>query len=207
MFNAATMARRKACLDARNPAPDAEFDYIGPPPGCILYKKLVFLPDCPGEPETCVWFKNDTLMNEPPTDEEIMALTPIAAPKPAIDCEVYCSRFVNVDAESGVTDGTSLLDYILANDPGDGAYETLGAIDPATDKVVLVNLAPRPEDGEDLVLVDGFAQGGYSYGEENGAWSDAAGATIEISKGCNFLGQVKLTRKFNTKTGEAVTGA
>lgn len=179
-------------------------DFIGPEPECAVYRKYTKFYNCEPLQEDC-WTKDGQPVE--PSEEDIMALTPIAAPKPSIDCEIYCTRFVAVDGTSGVTDGTTLLDFILANDPGDGEYETLGAVDPATDTVLSVVLSPRPEDGEDTVLVDGIAQGGYTYDVDNGAWSDASGATIEIPEGCNFLAVAKLKRKFDTKTGEAVTSS
>ena len=142
---------------------------------------------CAGE--ECVYL-------DPETKEWTMALNPIAAPKPSEDnCEKYVARFVAVDSTSGVTDAASLLQFVLDNTPGDNEYPTLGPVDLATDTVVAVTLMPRPEDGEDMVLVDGIEQGGFSFNAEtDGDWSDVEATTIEIPDPCNFVASVCVKR-------------
>lgn len=141
----------------------------------------------------------------PPEKGPIMANEPIAAPAPdEDDCEMYASRFVPVDSTSGVTDGTTLLDFLIANDPGTGEYETYGAIDIATDEVISVTLGPRPEDGADTITVDGNAQGGWTFNSALGGWANAAGTVLAIDDPCNFLGSFCLKRCVD-KQGNPVT--
>lgn len=163
---------------------------------CDYYKKILILTSkC--EMEDCFyWYRNGIKLETPPTEEQIMALKPIPAPTPSNDnCEKYVSRFVAVDSTSGLTDVASLVAFVLANETGDGEYETLGPVDTATDEVLAVTLGPRPEDGEDMVLVDSFQQGAFMYSSTvDGPYSDVSGTTLEIPDPCNFLASVCLKR-------------
>ena len=162
---------------------------------CDFYKKILILTSKCDEGYFC-WYRNGVKLETPPSEEKLMALNPIPAPAPSNDnCEKYVSRFVAVDSTSGVTDVASLVDFVLANEAGDGEYETLGAIDVATDTVLAVNLGPRPEDGADMVLVDGFQQGAFMFSSAiDGPYSDISSVTIDIPDPCNFLASVCLKR-------------
>jgi len=163
---------------------------------CDVYKKLLILTNkC--EDEECVkWYRNGIELETPPTEEFLMALKIIPA-RPAVDenCEKYVSRFVAVDSTSGVTDVASLVDFVLANETGDGEYETLGPVDVATDTVIAVSLMPRPENGDDVVLIDSFQQGGFMFNSEtDGPYSDVSGITVEIPDPCDFLASICVKR-------------
>lgn len=167
--------------------------YVSPHPECVDYTKVTQYYNCP--PLTTEhWFRGATTI-ETPSEETIMSLKAIASPSIEPTEEKYASRFVAVDSTSGITDLASLVAFVAANDSGDGEYPTFGAVDPAADTVMTVMLAPRPEDGADMLLVDGFEQGGFSFtAGANGSYDDAAGITLSIPDPCNFLASVCWTK-------------
>ena len=168
-------------------------EYIGPEPKCDHYAKCMVDYNCPPTPEF-EWLRNGEPIPEP-TENEIMALNPIASPSTKPDCEKYVSRFAAVDSTSGVTDVASLAQFILDNEAGDGEYENFGAVDLAADTVLSITLMPRPEDGEDMLLVDGFEQGGFMFdAATQGPFSDVSGITLSIPDPCNFLASICLER-------------
>lgn len=136
----------------------------------------------------CITGAVDCVRLDPETKEMTMALKPIPAPTGEETCEKYPTRFVAVDSTSGVTDLAGLVAFAAANDPGDGEYPTLGPVDPAADKVIAVTLSPRPEDGADMVLVDGVQQGGYQFNAvTDGDYSDVSATALEVPEPCNFI--------------------
>lgn len=168
-------------------------EYVSPYPECIDYTKVTQYYNCP--PLTTEhWFRGATSIPTP-SEETLMSLKSIASPSIEPTVEKYASRFVAVDSTSGVTDVASLVAFVAANDSGDGEYPTFGAVDPAADMVMTIMLAPRPEDGADMLLVDGFEQGGFSFTSgDNGGYDDAAGITLVIPNPCNFLASVCWTK-------------
>ena len=193
MFSTAHMARScpppKRLVTSRKTVAE----YIGPLPDCAQYLKCMVDYNCPPLVEF-EWLRNGEPIPEP-TETEIMSLKPIVSPSTKPECEKYVSRFVSVDSTSGVTDVASLAQFILDNEGGDGAYENFGAVDLAADSVLSITLMPRPEDGEDMLMVDGFEQGGFTFdASTQGPFSDVSGITISIPDPCNFLASICLER-------------
>lgn len=152
---------------------------------CDVYKKILILTSKCEEEDCFYWYRNGVKLENPPTEEQLMAFNLIPAPVSQKKCERYTTEpFIIDNANANDITLADLVTLAFDNDGGSLEFPTFGAV--AADDEVL-NISVVAEDGDDVVLIDGQESGGFSWTTDTTDASTFPGQTpVTVPEGCEF---------------------